>query len=331
MQKFWLLSLSLLTLAGCANNDAEPDKVLSSTDVKPLTDSLALAPRDAGLYYRRGLLLYSNNQSTYAEQDLRKAYELKKDETFALTLANLVRKRSAAEAVRFLEKAVRDLPQSAALKRALARGYQQQGQADKALALTKALLQRAPDDVDALALQAELLGTADGKGSLAALEKAHALVPSDPALAYDLAYEYARSRNSRVLRLTDSLLKTGTAEPEKAYYCRALFFENSGNLADAVRNYDAAIRANYNFQDAHLAKGQLQFSHRQYEAARKTFALALKIGPTTPEFYYWMGKAQEALGQKEEARFYYQRAYNLDKSMQEAKEAADRLSKSIPS
>jgi hypothetical protein len=38
-----------------------------------------------------------------------------------------------------------------------------------------------------------------------------------------------------------------------------------------------------------------------------------------------MGKCQEALGQKDEAKLNYQRAYELDKTFTDAKEAADNL------
>jgi len=38
-----------------------------------------------------------------------------------------------------------------------------------------------------------------------------------------------------------------------------------------------------------------------------------------------MGKCQEAVGQKDEAKLNYQRAYGLDKTFTEAKEAADRI------
>jgi len=53
--------------------------------------------------------------------------------------------------------------------------------------------------------------------------------------------------------------------------------------------------------------------------------LALKVSATYADAYYWLGKCQEAMGKKEDARLSYQRAYGLDKSLTEAKEAADRL------
>ncbi len=64
---------------------------------------------------------------------------------------------------------------------------------------------------------------------------------------------------------------------------------------------------------------------KKYTEALKTFQLANTISATFPDAYFWMGRCQEAIGQKEEAKLNYQRAYGLDNSFTEAKEAADRL------
>jgi TolA-binding protein len=53
--------------------------------------------------------------------------------------------------------------------------------------------------------------------------------------------------------------------------------------------------------------------------------LAAKVSPTYAEAYYWMGKTKEAMGKNTEAKSDYQRAYGLDKTLTEAKQAADRL------
>jgi hypothetical protein len=50
-----------------------------------------------------------------------------------------------------------------------------------------------------------------------------------------------------------------------------------------------------------------------------------RISPTYAESYYWSGKCQEALDKKADAKLNYQRAYGLDKELQDAKAAADRL------
>jgi len=161
--------------------------------------------------------------------------------------------------------------------------------------------------------------------SLSVLEKRYALVPSDPVLAYDLAYAYAEAGNAKVLRLTDSLIKARTPEFEKAYYTKADYFSRINNEKEALKNYDAAIAANLHFLDAQIDKGRLLFHQKQYDAALKTFATGQKISPAEPMFYFWIAKTQEAMGNKADAKTNYQRAYSLDKTLTDAKEAAARL------
>jgi tetratricopeptide (TPR) repeat protein len=161
--------------------------------------------------------------------------------------------------------------------------------------------------------------------SVAALEKQYGLVPSDPALAYDLAWEYSARGNTRALTLADSLVRTHAPEVEKAYYIKANYFSQINNVPEAIKNYDAAITANYQFLDAYLDKGQLLFREKKYEQALKTFAIGQKVSPGTAEFYYWVAKTQEALGDKADAKMNYERAYALNKNLTEAKAAAERL------
>ena len=66
-------------------------------------------------------------------------------------------------------------------------------------------------------------------------------------------------------------------------------------------------------------------NQKKYAEALKTFSLPATITPTYADAYYWMGRTQEALAQKEEAKQNYQRAYSLDKSLTEAKAAAEKL------
>ena len=77
--------------------------------------------------------------------------------------------------------------------------------------------------------------------------------------------------------------------------------------------------------DAYLDKGRLLFNQNKLADAEKTFRLALRISPANADFYYWLGKTEEAEGKKKDAALDYQRAYGLDHDMKEAHESAKRL------
>ena len=208
-----------------------------------------------------------------------------------------------------------------------ARSLQEKGQYEQALQIADAMIQKYPGQLDALTIKAEILkeqGKADQ--SLALLEKAYAMQPRDKETAYNLAYEYADTKNEKALSLTDTLIKYDKTETvARAWYIKATYYLNIGNQKEAMRYYDSSNIADYNFLDTYLDKGQLLFGQKKYEAALKSFALGQKLSPASADFYFWVAKTQEAMGQKADAKMNYERAYSLDKSMTEAKQAAEKI------
>lgn len=209
----------------------------------------------------------------------------------------------------------------------LAKNYQEKKEYSKALAITDAMLQKFPGQLDAIGIKADIFKE-QGKEqeALALLEKAYALQPRDKETAYNLAYEYAEAKSPKALSLTDTLIKYDKTETvARAWYIKASYYNNTGNTREAMRYYDSSNIADYNFLDTYLDKGRLLFKQKKYEQALKSFALGQKLSPGTADFYFWVAKTQEAMGNKQDAKTNYERAYALDQSLTEAKEAAERL------
>ncbi len=216
---------------------------------------------------------------------------------------------------------------SIAAQIATAKNLKAKGQYDAALKIADALIKKYPGQLDAMGIKADVLKE-QGKEAeaIAVLEKAYALQPRDKETAYNLAYEYADAKNEKALSLTDTLLKYDKTETvARAWYTKAYYFNRVGNEPQALRYYDSSLAADYNFLDAYIDKGKLLFGQKKYEAALKTFALGQKVSPAAAEFYLWVAKTEEAMGNKQDAKANYESAYALDKMLTEAKEAAERL------
>ncbi|RYY62156.1 MAG: tetratricopeptide repeat protein [Chitinophagaceae bacterium] len=324
-----VLLFPLLSALLFACNDKERDPLLDSTPYAALSDSIRLAPRQADLYYRRGQLLFGNEEYAAAKRDLRTAWTLQPREDIGLSLATALRRESEDSAFVFLQSARRALPQSLALAIGLARGYQKKNRPADALELCDNILKAYPNQLDALVLKSELLeGAGRSAEALQTLETAYRYAPNDPDLAHRLGFGLAQAGDARTLPLTDSLIARDRegirAEP---YYFKGLYYEAKGNSAEAIRWLNEAIRHDYNFLDAHMEKGTILYEGKRYSEALQVFQLALTITPTYADGYYWVGKCLEALGNREDAKTNYQRAYGLDKSNGEAKAAAERLGK----
>ncbi len=331
MNRF-LIFIILCSLAlGCNDNKKETSPYADILSLQPygtITDSIKREPKRDDLFFRRAVLLNSNNLPEPALADFEKAWSLKKEEKYALGISTILLNKNPDTAIRFLNTALKELPGSILLQLSLARSYASQKRTDEALKICNDILQENPGRVDVLKIRADLLDSKGNKNeAINSLEKAYQLAPFDIELNYMLALRLAETKNSRVISLCDSLIRADSldlhADP---YYYKGIYYSNINEKAKALSFFDEAIRHDYNFLDAYIEKGSLLYDQKKISEALKTFQLAHTISNTFPDAYFWTAKCQEAMGQKEEAKLNYQRAYALDKTFTEAKEAAEKIS-----
>src|SRR5689334_5620749 len=151
-----LFFIFLFFFLSCNQSD-EKVTALTQPPYDKLTDSIQKQPQLAELYYRRGALLYQNEQVSLAKQDLQKAWQLEPTEEHALSLVTVLVKTNPDSAIQFIQSALQKLPKSVALQIGLARGYQQKGDLEKAVAVCNQVLVLYPTSLDALLLKAEIL------------------------------------------------------------------------------------------------------------------------------------------------------------------------------
>ena len=327
MRNFFSVLIVFVFVACSDNNTSKQDAILAQPPYDKLTDSINNVPKDAGLYFRRGTLLYGNGEMALAENDLRAAWQLDPKEEYALRLTTILKQKKPDSAIQFLQEALKKLPNSIALHILLAKGYESKNELDNSLSICNEIIKQYPGQLDALMVKSELLKKQNkNTEALSVLEQAHSYAPGDVDLVHQLAFEYAEARNPKVLSLADSLIKVDVEERHaEPYYFKGLYYENKGNYKEAIQYFDEAIRHDYNFLDAYMDKGETYYDQKKYTDALKAFQFAAKVFPSEALPYYWIGKTQQALGNKDEARLNYQRAYGLDKTLTEAKDSADRL------
>jgi tetratricopeptide (TPR) repeat protein len=319
----------MILLSSCNDNGTGSpyDEIFTQPAFSAITDSIKAEPKNDDLYFRRAVLLNKNNFPEPALADFEKAWSLKKDERYAYAIGNLWSEKKPDSAIAFLNEALKELPESFLLRLNLARSYDALGKTDEALKVCDGILQINPEQVDVLVLKSDLLEKkGNSKDAISILEKAYSLTPFDLELNYNLAYKYAESKNAKVIQLCDSLAKKDSlgihAEP---YYYKGLYYSNINDRKKAISLFDEAIKHDFYFLNAYIEKSKILYDQSKFEEAYKVANLAMSISPKFADAYYWMAKCQEAAGNKEEARMNYQRAYGLDKTFSQAKEAADKL------
>ncbi|OQY94105.1 MAG: hypothetical protein B6D37_09335 [Sphingobacteriales bacterium UTBCD1] len=323
------LVIAVLFLAACSGNENKSpySGILSQQPFASLTDSISKEPQRDDLYFQRAVLLNKNNFPEPALADFRQAWSLKKNEQYALGISSILLDKKPDSAVAFLNSALEDLPNSVFLRLSLAKAYRVLNKISDALNVCNEILKTDPKQMDALMLKADLQDQQnDTAAAIATLEQAYAINPDIEELDYNLAFKYASTKNPKTLAFCDMLLKKDSlkthAEP---LYFKAVYYENTGDPNKALELLDQSIIRDYTFIDAYMNKGKILYDQKKYNAAVKVYRMALNIQSTYADAYYWLGKSLEAMGRKDDALMNYERAYGLDKTLTEAKDAANKL------
>ena len=329
MTRITFLLVAFLFMAGCNNRQESTtyDDILKKAPFATLTDSIKKEPQRDDLYFRRAVLLNSNNYPEPALADFKRAWSLQKEEKYAFGVSTILLEKNPDSAMLFLGQAMQELPGSILLGLSLARAYDAQNKMNDAEKICDNLLKLNPEQVDVLKMKASLV---DKKGDQVAatglLEKAYSLTPYDIELNYILALKYAETNNKKVIALCDSLIKMDSlglhAEP---YYYKGIYYSNVNEKVKALAMFNDAIQHDYNFLDAHIEKGIILYEQKKYPEAYSAFNLAMTISPKYADAFYWMAKSQLAMGQPQEAALNFQRAYGLDKTLTAAKDSLEKI------
>ena len=316
-------------LTACNNKeDNSPfSNLYQLTELKPISDSILQFPKNDRLHYRRGNMILAVND-TYTDAaiyDFQKAWSLNQMPDYATDLGYLLQKKSADSAIRFLKSAIPIFPTNVELRYCLAEAYLAGKMPDSALAIHNSILQSDSTNKFYLERKAVLLMKLDKKDeAIKTLEKLYDA--GNKYVGADLAFLFAEAKNPKVLAIADEMIKADTAEEHaEPYYFKGVYYYNVGNKTKAIELFNRAIQNDKNFTDAWIEKGKTQFELNQMDKAKSTFEKIIEISPDNADAFYWLGKCAEAAGNKEEAKLNYQKAYALDKTLTEAKEAASRI------
>lgn len=322
----WLAAL--LLLAGCMDDKTSKD-VLDKPPYANLSDSIKRFPDNTVLLMRRADLLSLNNLHELAYEDYKQAWQKDSSEAVAMPfVSNMLLLNRAGEAVRLLETAVRKFPDNPGFRRRLSEAYLEAGKSEEALQQYDDLIQ-----IDSLNFEAWyekgllLVEMGDTAAAIDALARSYTLQPlSMNGLA--LANLYAEARDPLAIQVADDLIrKDSMLESLDPVFIKGVYYSNTRQYAQALEQFEQCIRADWKFTDAYIEKGIILYEQKNIDEALQTFKMANTVSASNPDAYYWQGRCYEAVGQKQEALDNYVRAYSLDKSFSQARDAIERLRK----
>lgn len=143
----------------------------------------------------------------------------------------------------------------------------------------------------------------------------------------DIASIYAARSDSNAITTTNSIIRMALdpRTASEARFIQGLYYSNINDKKKALASFDECIKNDYTFLDAYIEKGLLLYDQKDYKAALAVFEQTIQVSNTFAEGYFNVGRCEEALGNKEEAKSYYQKAIGLDKGLTAATEALKRV------
>jgi tetratricopeptide (TPR) repeat protein len=166
----------------------------------------------------------------------------------------------------------------------------------------------------------------DTAGALHSLRYAIRIYPAPDALLA-AANLFAEKRDSTALVLANQVasMHLGREYAAHCYFISGVYYARTGRKEKAMADFNACISNDFQYTEAYMEKGFLYYDNKQIKEAMQVFNTLVTVKNTYADGYYWLAKCQEALNQQPDALRNYQRALQLDPSIKEAAEGAERL------
>ncbi len=138
-----------------------------------------------------------------------------------------------------------------------------------------------------------------------------------PDVLLKAANLFAEKKNDTALIIINSITEEWTDRTilSHAYFIRGIYFARKSMTEQAQQSFDACIRFNYQYLEAHMEKGFLLWDAGNVMGAKKIFNLVVQLKGTYPDGYYWLAKCEEKLQDSSNAREHFRQANRLDANL----------------
>ena len=95
---------------------------------------------------------------------------------------------------------------------------------------------------------------------------------------------------------------------------RGIAYRNKGELERASRDFDEAIRLEPSTAEYYHSRGNVMVARGDYERAFEDYKLAIRLNPSVPEYYVSRGRAYERKGEQDKATAHFDKAREIRQS-----------------
>ena len=326
----WLM-LPLLLLAVACGNDTEQVEENPLFRREPalnkVTEEIKKSPKNAQLYFERGLLLDRLEEDSLALIDYKKAISLDSNraEYYSAIGDMLFEHKDLDGSVLWLEQALRVNPEDKTAHLKLAKMFLYIEEYNKALTEINTVLRQDVYNPEGYYLKGMVYKSlSDTTKAISSFMTALQVQPEYRDAMIQLGIMNSMKGDPIAMKYYDNAYALDTLDVFPLY-ARGVFYQDKGDYESAKREYINAIMKDRNYPSTYYNLGYIYMQQDSFQKAYRQYDILTKLNPTDAEAYFNRGLSYEAMGKIAEAIIDYKQALVFDEQYKEPQEALKRL------
>ena len=322
-----ILGLSLTQCKQKSTSDTDAIGPTGDPVIDGITEEIKQHPENAQLYLQRAQIFYDHQAYDQSIQDLARVMKLDSTNLRAhhLLADAYMDSNQSNMALKTMQRAAALYPDSIRTKLKLSEFQLILKQYDGAMHTLEDIMKIRPGDPEALFMLG-MVYRDQGKTELAigAFQSAVERNPDNVEAWVILGDLMDRTHNPRAIQYFDNAIRVDPKNVE-ALHAKAYYLQNNEKIDDAIAIYKQIHLIDPQYPEAYLNIAILQLYRDSVDAAMKELTILKGIDPTNAAAWFYIGKAHQFKGEKEEAKAAFEQALRLDPKYGQATDALQEL------
>ncbi|MEI8279932.1 MAG: tetratricopeptide repeat protein [Bacteroidota bacterium] len=336
MKRAWTRHLPLilitLSLFACKSNNGNAgvdgsNPFAKDSTLRSITTKINEHPKDATLYFKRGMQLVKTGADSLALSDFKKAVALdsSKAEYFSAIGDLLFEHKDLAGSVQWLQKAMARNPNDPKAHLKVAKMMLFMQDYPKAFSEINTVLRQDVYNPEGYFLKGMIYkDLKDTDKAIASFQTAINTVPDYRDAIVQVGILYSGRRDPMALKYFDNAFKMDSSDVTPLY-AKGMFYQEQKDYKNAILQYKECILHDHQFSNAFFNMGWIYLQEDSLDKAWRHFDIVTKTEPNSARAYYNRGLCSEMLKKKTEAISDYKQALVFEPKYPEAIDALKRL------
>jgi len=330
--KFIPVILCLVLFVACKGNKkktADNDNPVFKSDSRlaEATDQINNDPKNAKLYFHRGLMLEKMHQDTLALNDFKKAatFDSTNAEYVSAIGDLLFEHKDVTGSLVWIKKAIKLNPTDRKAHLKIAKLFMYINDYKEAFNEINIVLRGDVYDPEAYYLKGMVYKQLkDTVKAISSFQTSLQVAPDFRDAVMQLGLLYSAKKDPLALKYLDNAYRMDSTDV-LPIFAKGVYYQNTNDYATAKDYYKKCIIHDNQFVDAYFNMGYILLQQDSVDKAYRQYDLVTKIDPTNPAGYYNRGLCSEIMNKKKEAVDDYRQALTLDSTYPSPHDALKRL------